>query len=181
MIITYLIIAHLLADFVFQPKKLIEWKTKSDLGVLVHVLIFVLLAFVILFPFLGNIYVWGAILLIGVIHFFTDKAKVNIELTYDTYSLPFVADQAIHFLSLLLGGVLLQNVDTSLPDTWFYLNVYLNSSLILFVLGAIYFIYLMNLLIFQKRKSKMRTVAEKLILFTIVYFVYFYTAIVLSS
>lgn len=177
---TYLIIAHLLADFIFQPNKLIKWKMRSFKGVLFHVVIFAIASGLLLFPYLAKWETWMVILVISMIHFIIDQIKINIALKYDTYSLPFIADQAIHFLSLILGGYYLSTLEISLPNTWFFENLYTNLAVLFVVLMIIFVIYSADILFVHKAKSKKRKIS-KLISFSVVYIIYISAALLLIN
>ena len=79
MILAYLILAHLLGDFIFQPTKLVKWKMKSKKGLFVHSLVHFVVTSVILIPFLINGYLWLLIVAFAIafLHFFIDAAKVK--------------------------------------------------------------------------------------------------------
>jgi hypothetical protein len=184
MITTYLIIAHLLNDFLLQPRPLIQWKIRSALGVFMHVCLLTLVSVVLLLPFLDKWEVWAVILGISVVHFFTDQAKINIALKYDNFSWPFLADQAIHFISILIGGGLLMKLDLSLPHTWFYDNVYTNMWIWIACLALIFVGYIVDILFFQTKRIKHKgrkipsvSIRDKILLFSVVYFFYVAAAI----
>lgn len=168
---TYLIIAHLLTDFTLQSNRLVAWKTKQFRGVIVHVCIFTAIALIILFPYLIYWQTWTVIGAISVFHLIVDQTKINIALRYDKYAFPFIADQALHFLSLIVGGYYLSNLPLNLPNEFFFTDVYTNKALISVVLTLIFVGYIIKILFFQKDRSlKMNT--SKIISFTIVYIFY---------
>ena len=124
MVTTYLIIAHLLADFILQSNRLVAWKMKQFVGVIVHVCIFAAVALIILFPYLTHWQTWAVIGGISFVHLIIDQTKINIALRYDKYALPFIADQALHFLSLVLGGYYLNQLTFEIPNNFFFNNIY---------------------------------------------------------
>lgn len=190
MITTYLIIGHLLNDFLLQPYKLIQWKMKSFAGVLVHVLLLTAVSSLLLFPYLGRWETWAVIGGIGVIHFITDMAKINIALKYDSFAFPYIADQAIHFISILIGGGLLSQIKFTLPNTWFYENVYTNVWTWVICLIVIFAGYMVSILFLQTKKLVAKTVkgkqgnlpsvsrTVKILLFVFVYIFYFSAALI---
>lgn len=157
-----LIIAHLLADFIFQPKKLIEWKKRNMLGILVHVLIFALLSLLLLAPYLIFWETWAVIGAISLVHFLTDKIKISALLKYKGFALPFILDQAIHLTSIVIGARFIPGISTS----------GLSDSLLIFFLGLIYAIYIFFIIFLQKSKSK-QLIKVKIIAFTIVFAAFF--------
>ena len=139
-----LIIAHLLADFIFQPTKLIEWKKRHILGIFVHVLIFTLLSLILLAPYLVYWETWVVIGAISLVHFLTDKIKIAILSKYKKFVLPFLIDQAIHLISILIGAQFIPKVEFEI-----------SNMLIIFFLLVIYTIYLFFILYLQKSKSNL--------------------------
>lgn len=163
-----LIIAHLLADFIFQPKKLIEWKKRNMLGILIHVLIFALLSLLLLVPYLIYWETWAVIGAISFVHFLTDKIKISVLLRYKGFTLPFVLDQAIHLASILIGMRYIPEISTS----------GLSDSLLIFFLAIIYAIYIFFILYLQKSKSK-ELIKVKIIAFTVAFAAFFAIAILM--
>ncbi|MFC1599518.1 DUF3307 domain-containing protein [Patescibacteria group bacterium] len=162
-----LIIAHLLADFIFQPTKLIEWKKRHFLGIFVHVLIFALLSLILLAPYLIYWETWVVIGAISLVHFLTDKIKIAVLSKYKKYVLPFLLDQAIHLASILIGAQFIPKVEFAISD-----------MLIIFFLLGIYLIYIFFILFLQKSKSK-ALIKGKIIAFTLAFASYFAIAILL--
>jgi hypothetical protein len=153
MIILYLILAHLITDFVLQPLKLIEWKLESWKGVLFHVMIFVILSLFLLMPYSNHWQTWVAVLFIGLVHFISDQAKINVELRKDTKLGPFLVDQSIHLLSIILGGCFIMIQNFALPGEWFYENIYLNENIWVFLILIIFFGYVIDIIIFEYRRK----------------------------
>lgn len=149
MIILYLILAHLITDFVLQPLKLIEWKLQSWKGVLFHVMILGILSLFLLMPYADNWQTWVAVLFISFVHFVSDQAKINIELRKDSKLGPFLVDQGIHLLSILAGGYFIMMQNFALPTGWFYENIYLNKNIWVFLILTIFFGYVIDIIIFE--------------------------------
>lgn len=192
MITTYLIIGHLLNDFLLQPYKLIQWKMKSYVGVLTHVIILAFVSAAFLFPYLGRWETWAVIGAISIVHFIIDLAKINIALKYDNFPLPYLADQAIHFIIILIGGGLLVRVAFVPPDTWFFHNIYSNVWVWVGCMAVIFAGYMISILFLQTKKLVAKTVkgtkgnipsvsrATKIFLFVAVFICYFLAAIILG-
>ncbi len=163
-----LIIAHLLADFIFQPKKLIEWKKRNIVGILVHVFIFALLSLLLLMPYLVYWETWAVIGGVSCVHFLTDKIKISVLLKYKGFTMPFILDQAIHLASILIGARFIPEVATS----------GLSNNLFIFFLLVIYGIYIFFILYLQKSKSK-SLIKSKILAFTIAFAFFFAIAILM--
>ena len=175
---TYLIIAHLLADFTLQSNRLVAWKTKQFKGVVVHVCIFAAVALLMLFPYLIYWQTWAIIGAISVFHLVVDQIKINIALRYDKYVLPFIADQALHFLSLILGGYYLSTLPFILPKNFFLDHIYTNLDFVGFVLAVIFLVYIVDILFFQQDRSRKMNI-NKIISFTFIYIFYASTALLM--
>ncbi|MBU1446131.1 DUF3307 domain-containing protein [Patescibacteria group bacterium] len=192
MITIYLIIAHLLADFTLQPSKLIHFKSKSAKGVLIHVMIFAILALAMLSTCLIHWETWAVIGGISIVHFFTDQAKINLELKHDRSYFHFIADQAVHYNSLLIGGYILDKLDIGIVCLNFGNPAYHDLTIWILLLIGIFIIYAINIIFVQpaelnsyghKHKKKIENPTEiiikKLLIFSLVYSVYVGTVIVL--
>ena len=175
MITTYLIISHLVSDFLLQPARLIKWKMRSYKGTVFHVFIFELISLLILFPYLNRWETWVIVALVGIVHFFTDQAKINIELKKDTSDVPFIGDQGIHYLSLILGGHFLDTLNMDVCYKWFGTCLEQNLSVWMIVMGIIYLIYCTKIALTHKTKKR---IFGKIVIFTLVYLVYFGSVIV---
>ncbi|MBA4337038.1 hypothetical protein C0416_04695 [bacterium] len=157
---TYLIIAHLLADFILQSNRLVAWKMKKFRGVVVHVCIFAAVSLVTLFPYIANWQTWAVIGAISIFHLVVDQAKINIALRKDAYVAPFVADQALHFLSLLLGGYYLNTLDFNLPNDFFFGYIYGNPCVVGIILALIFLGYVVDVLFFQHNRSRKMNISK---------------------
>lgn len=168
---TYLIIAHLLADFILQSNRLVALKTKQFRGVVVHVCIFSVVALLILFPYLVHWEAWAIIGAISVFHLIVDQAKINIALRRDAYVLPFITDQALHFLSLIVGGHYLNTLPYTLPNNFFFNEIYTNIIVIVIILALIFVGYIIDIIYFQEDRSK-KKIITKILSFTAIYILY---------
>ncbi|MBN1495088.1 DUF3307 domain-containing protein [Candidatus Peregrinibacteria bacterium] len=175
MITAYLLVSHLISDFILQPASLVRWKMTSYRGTLFHVFIFILVSLAVLFPFIYNYEIWIVIFLIGIVHFFTDQAKINIELKNDPSDIPFIADQGIHYLSLVIGGYFLDSFRLVKTEGWFGAEHYNNMYFWIILLCVIYAGYLLKIALIHKTREK---VLHKIIIFTFIYLIYTGTFIV---
>jgi hypothetical protein len=144
MLLGYLIFAHLLGDFVFQPEKLVQLKMKSVKGVFIHVFIHFVIGMVILAPFILNGYEWLVPVILGIcfFHFWIDQAKINYDLKHDKKVRPFVIDQLLHLLTLLLAYFFTSDIELVLPEGSFYeiytnINVIIVFSFVIFLSAAV--------------------------------------------
>lgn len=155
MILSYLILAHLLGDFVFQPGKLIIWKTKSKWGILVHILIHFALNLIILAPFLLNGHYWLILVafLLCFAHFWIDQIKINYIIKHDKKVMPFLIDQIIHLLVILLAFLLTRNIPLALPDGQFY-QIYGDIRLIILAVFLILSSAVIEIYRFQWEREK---------------------------
>ncbi len=105
----YLFLAHLLADFVFQPEGLIAWKLKSWKGIFVHALILFVTMTAFFWPFVADINLlgMGVLLLNSVLHFLMDKDKIRMEKKEHRYVRLFFLDQSFHVVVLLVLALVL--------------------------------------------------------------------------
>ncbi|MCQ0111244.1 Protein of unknown function [Zhouia amylolytica] len=99
-----LLIAHLIGDFLLQPKNWVQSKEKKKLRskkLYLHVIIHVALSFILLW----NTEQWYIPLIIGISHFIIDGAKVIIQ-RKKTKRLLFFIDQLLH-LAVIMSMVLI--------------------------------------------------------------------------
>lgn len=104
MILFYLILAHVLSDFVFQPTDLVVWKKKSKKGLFVHALVHFTIVTLILLTFIvkgAYIYLFVAFLL-AFFHFWIDLGKIYLDSKYKKTAFTFVLDQILHLVVILL-------------------------------------------------------------------------------
>jgi len=174
--ITYLIVAHLLSDFTFQPNRLIKMKYASPFGTLVHVSVFALVCVILLLPYLEFWQTWAVIGGVSVVHFVTDVMKINLSYKQGRKDFPvaFLLDQAVHLLSIIVGGLVLKNLDVNFAEGSFYLNIYIWIGL----LFAIYVLFILDILFVQKRDSK-KILNAKIFSFTTAFLVYLFVAVLM--
>jgi len=172
--ITYLIVAHLLADFTFQPKRLLKLKYASAFGTLIHVSIFALIAVILLLPYLEFWETWTVILGVSVVHFVTDVMKIRLTRNSKAYVLPFLLDQMIHLLSIVVGGLILRDLDVTFIEG----SLYLNTFVWIGVLAAIYILFVIDILYVQKHESA-KLIKSKLVAFSVGFLLYLAAAILI--
>lgn len=91
-----LFLAHMLSDFVFQTKKMVENKRWNSWGMLSHIGLTMLTVFALT----GNLPV---VILTGITHYLIDVSKIALSGKYPDKKLPlFFADQLVHMLALVL-------------------------------------------------------------------------------
>lgn len=163
MILGYLILSHLLADFIFQPTKLVLWKIKSKYGVFVHVLVHFVVNLLVLSPFIVNGYYWpiGAAFVVCFAHFWIDQAKISYDLRHDKKVLAFLIDQLMHLLVMMLVYFFVQHLTLSLPTGNFY-SIYSDIRVIIFFSFLILCSSAVEIYHFQKIRERKHDATLKL-------------------
>lgn len=182
MILGYLMFAHLLGDFIFQPTSLVQWKMKSKNGVFVHVLIHFAISALIIMPFIINGYFWllGIIAFISFTHFWIDQAKINYNIKHDQKVKPFIIDQLLHLVTLLVIYFFIANIPLQLPTTYFY-QLYSDAYIIIFLSLIVFVSTVIEIYHFQKQREKnaraqlkmnSSRVLTRITVFTVLYIVF---------
>lgn len=131
MILAYLILAHLIGDFILQPNKLIAMKYRGSYGILVHVCVHFAVNIALLSPFVlsGNLQPIYAVAGICLTHFLFDRTKIRYESDEHHHNKvkPFLFDQFMHTLVLLIAFIYLHGQNLVLPEGGFY-NLYQNIA-----------------------------------------------------
>lgn len=154
MLLFYLILAHLIADFILQPTALIRWKYKSWKGVAVHALIHFGLYLLILWPFLPNgPIVWMA-LGIAFCHFFIDRNKITRENQSKAYLASFYLDQIYHFITLIVGSSVLGLTTRVAENGILWLKFYNSPLVVLALISLILSTYFVEIVQYQKKREK---------------------------
>lgn len=94
MIFTQLILAHLLGDFILQPNSWVAEKESKKLKskyLYLHVLIHMVLSFI----FLWDVQLWWVAVLVGILHFIIDAAKLSFQTVKNKKNWFFI-DQVLH-------------------------------------------------------------------------------------
>ena len=152
-----LILAHLLTDFVFQPGKLVKWKYRSSLGVLVHVLILAGTCLILFFPYLNQLLIWEFILILTITHYIQDRLKVWYEKNYhkERSFYPFFVDQLLHVIIIIfVGRYLGQHLEYPEIGGEFLQKIYFNEQLFVYGSLLILFSYALDITMFQFRRRK---------------------------
>lgn len=89
-----LLIAHFLADFAFQTKKMVLHKKWFSLQMLYHIALVFVTTFIFTFS-------WKIALLVSVLHWLLDALKKQFEGSLQNQALLFSIDQFLHILVLL--------------------------------------------------------------------------------
>ncbi|MBI4235109.1 DUF3307 domain-containing protein [Candidatus Peregrinibacteria bacterium] len=182
MILSFLILTHLLGDFVLQPTKLVRWKMTSYKGTLVHSLVHFLIGLILLSPFIINGYVWliGIIFTISLIHFFIDQAKISYDLKHDEKVKPFIIDQMLHLLAIMLVNFFLGKTQLILPESSFTL-IYSDLNIINFFSFLVFAGSVIEIYNFQKKREKNAKaklkfnkveMIKRMLIFTMIYSVF---------
>ncbi len=101
-----LILAHFLADFLFQPRCLVNYKLTHFGGVLLHGFIHLVTYALILFPFWNEPRVFWAILFIAALHVLVDQVRIQLNRRPTTNLwISYVLDQVIHLTVIVLVSV----------------------------------------------------------------------------
>ncbi len=155
MILAYLILGHLVSDFILQPTGLVLWKMKSKLGGLVHASVHFVISTLLLMPITINGVYWLPLvtLLVSFIHFWIDEAKINYDLRHDNKVQPFLIDQLLHLLTILLVYFFIEETTYLLPNGAFY-NFYTNITVVNFFSLLIFFSTVIEVYRFQKEREK---------------------------
>jgi len=158
MIFLYLLFAHFVADFLLQPRVLIRWKHESWIGTAYHIGVHFVASLVVLLPFMPNLGVLFAILLIIAAHFLIDLIKLFFEERADKFLLTFLVDQAAHIVSLALGAFLIKDVALNLHSDGmiisFFYWVYTDFAFIVGACLLLLITYVYELMVFQLYRKK---------------------------
>jgi hypothetical protein len=171
MILGYLVLAHLLGDFVFQPSKLVIWKISSKWGILVHCIVHFILLALLFAPFLlsGDLHFLTAILFVTACHFFIDNAKISYDLRHNNKVGPFLIDQLLHFIAIALAASFLEKSTPAAPSLN-YLTVFLCSVIIV---GPVVEVFRYQKMRSRNAKAKfqpnVRNMFTRLVIFTLIY------------
>lgn len=178
MILLYLLLAHLLADFVFQSNKLITWKKKDWKGVFMHVFIHWVTSLLLLFPFLSKPQFPIVVTVIALSHFIIDSLKIRFEKEDKRYVKIFLADQELHLIVIVLGAFVLEEFGGA-ETAKSQIPVYANVGMMIYWIFSVVVTFFYSILKFQfHRQREQDTHMEfdyvamliRFIAFSIVYF-----------
>lgn len=148
----YLLLGHLISDFVLQTDKIIAWKRKSWRGGLFHAAIHFVVWTAIFFPFTRNFSVLLAFLVLALLHFMIDQKKIIWEKKNHRYVKAFFADQSIHVVILGLASFFLNRFFFSGGNI--EANVVLNRYILIYLILAIIIGYCVEIVHFQFEREK---------------------------
>ncbi|ADQ81086.1 hypothetical protein Palpr_2957 [Paludibacter propionicigenes WB4] len=126
-----LLLAHFLADFAFQTRKMVEHKRWFSLQMLLHIAIVFALTFIFTFS-------WKIAIIVSVLHWLLDALKKQFENSSWNKALLFSIDQLLHLLVLLFVWLirfnLLDKIQQAivLPFTNYRISLILLSYVVVF-------------------------------------------------
>lgn len=144
-------LSHLLADFTLQFNIVNKLKRQGLFGMLLHCLTHFLVALVLLFPHMGEVWVdfgflqlngWAAMTLMMVLHFMVDELRVYSmkKLGFSDGTASFLADQFLHvYVLFMLSPVTVLDKAFFLPEKWvgvlcmFILVTHVTTVLVYFI------------------------------------------------
>ncbi|MFN0117518.1 MAG: DUF3307 domain-containing protein [Elusimicrobiota bacterium] len=125
-----LLFGHFLADFTFQTNFIAEWKRRSFMGLLVHVLLHPISYIVLCWPFLNqtwfsiggmNFNGWVGISIAGFLHFVEDWFRVKqINQGWEDSTVFYIWDQAVHLAVLWFIS---PHSTQAVQNTWPYVGL----------------------------------------------------------
>lgn len=99
MIFIKLLLAHLVADFLLQPKKWVLHKQAHKIGskfLYFHIGLHMALSFLVLW----DLSYWKLVLVLGGLHYLIDLGKLYVDPHIKNSLVPFVVDQLLHILAI---------------------------------------------------------------------------------
>lgn len=155
LIILYLIIWHLVWDFLLQTSKLVAYKKKSIYGIMLHSLIIWLAQSLLLLPYLTSLKVIVTVTSIAVIHFIIDFSKIKLNIKSKYPIIPFSIDQLAHFSILIWAWVILENSNAvKFQNSWWFESLYQNQILLTYFAGVIFFSYTLDIVYLTLKLQK---------------------------
>lgn len=139
-LILHFLLAHFLADYPFQPGKLVKLKMERYLGVFIHGLVHLLTLLVVLYPVLHLRRVQIAVGIIYLTHNLIDQTKVKLDKKDPKHHrLFYFTDQFLHNTILLAVSFYVGFATPQLSTQWF--NLYTNKLLVAYALFMVLFTY----------------------------------------
>ena len=133
-ILLRLLIAHCLTDFFLQPNKWVADK-REKLWKSNYLWYHGILTGVVAWVFLAEWNLWWVVLLITTTHILTDGYKLQAERKWGTGVTPFLVDQFIHFLFIVISWLWIVDGWTKMNDL---LHYYLaNYRVLILILGYV--------------------------------------------
>lgn len=97
LVFTKILLAHLIGDFVLQPKKWVIHKESNKIRSK-YLYIHVLLHFSVTMLLLWDVTYWKIALIITISHYLIDLAKLYVNPLFKNKSIPFFIDQLLHII-----------------------------------------------------------------------------------
>jgi hypothetical protein len=152
---------------------------KSMKGVFIHVLIHFVLGIIVLLPFVLHGYLWLIAVIFGIcfFHFWIDQAKISYNLRHDKKVRPFVIDQLLHLLTILIAYFFVGNVQFKLAET-FGVKIYTNISVLIFLSFLVFLSNVVEIYRLQEIEEKdanakfqpnTKNIAKRIGVFTVLY------------
>lgn len=112
LLITKLILAHIIGDFILQPRSWVKDKQKKKLKspkLYLHIAIH----FALLFLIVWDLHLWPLLVSIGVLHFIIDAVKLIFQ-NKQTRRTWFFIDQLLHLMSIFIAYYIFTNTTFSI-------------------------------------------------------------------
>lgn len=113
-----LLLAHLLGDFPLQTNRIFRMKLANKRGLSLHIAIHVLTAAILIENWWLH---WPVLLVLGIVHFFTDYIKIKLQKAGEPLTPGFIADQIAHVITIILLAMWQPSVMSILSD-WLLLT-----------------------------------------------------------
>ncbi len=140
----YFYLVHFLADYPLQSFKLVQYKRRSFLGVLIHSTVHLLTLLIFLFPFLPNAKLIFAILIVYITHNIIDQTKVTLNKSHPQYRrFLYFLDQTLHCSIITTCVYFVGSLQPKYLSEWF-LKIYSNQSVILYLLTLVLTTYFLD-------------------------------------
>ena len=113
-LLTKLILAHLIGDFILQPKKWVKEKEKKKLKSL-KLYFHIAIHFLLLFLIVWDLSFWPLLVTIGLSHFVIDAIKLVFQ-NKKTRRRWFFIDQLLHIVSIFIAYYIFTNANFSIAS-----------------------------------------------------------------
>lgn len=107
-----LLLAHLLGDFPLQTNRVFRMKLASKRGLALHIGIHLIAAAVLIENWWQQ---WQLLLILGVVHFFTDYVKIRLQKPGHPLTPGFIWDQVAHIVAIGLLALWRPDINSILP------------------------------------------------------------------
>lgn len=182
MLFLYLLMAHLVSDYLLQPDNLVEWKNQSKWGLTIHAFIHFLFNTLVLYVYTGRLAVAALALLLAIFHYTIDLTKAIYDRKNGHHSFSYWADQLVHYVSLLVVTLIAWRFDgvfagrtigTGNPFELMFFNPFIISYFSLAIFITLTVEYSSGLYSKKKHRSfsmlDKKNMIKRLLLVTIVY------------